>query len=242
MSSVHDGHRDRMKARFLAEGLDSFSEHNVLELLLFYSIPRKDTNEIAHALINRFGSLNGVLEASVEELTTVPGVGEHSAILIHCILPIAYRYIRAHADASVEICDTVEKLVRYAKMQYTGIRRETTKLLLLDNALRILDCVDLTEGSADRTDLDARRIVEVAIRRGAPMVVLMHNHPGGRRLPSGEDYEATLRLCNICEAVGIRLLEHLLIAEEVTPILHWARSSAGKEYLANEGRSLQAEK
>ncbi|MBO5110876.1 MAG: RadC family protein [Clostridia bacterium] len=236
---LHTGHRERLKARFLAGGFDSFSDHNVLELLLFYAIPRKDTNEIGHELIRRFGSLAGVLEASVEELMTVKGIGRHAAILIHSILPIAFYYVRSRSDAAMGICDTVEKLIQYAKAQYVGTFKETAKLILMDNHLRVMDCVTLAEGAASRANFDARKIVETAILRHAAMVVLMHNHPGGHPVPSGEDYEATVRLGTVCEAVGVKLLEHLLVGEEETvPILHWARTPAGQDALATSEHSL----
>lgn len=242
MENPHEGHRNRLKARFLAEGLDSFSDHNVLELVLFYALPRKDTNEIAHALVKRFGTYAAVFEASVEELCTVPGIGEHAATLIKLFLPVARRYSRERSEKERRVCDTLDKLLRYAEEEYAGVRLEETRVLLLDSSLRIIDCVKISEGVSDTAEIRTRRLVEAAIRAEAPMAVLMHNHPGGKKLPSGEDYEATLRLVSVCETVGIKLLEHLLITNEIVPILHWARSGAGKEVLSREGRPLQAEK
>ena len=242
MENLHEGHRNRLKARFLSEGLDSFNDHNILELVLFYALPRKDTNEIAHALINRFGSYAAVFKASVEELRTVPGIGEHAAILIKLFLPVSRRYLHERSEKGRPICDTLDKLLRFAEEEYAGVRLEETRVLLLDSSLRIIDCVKISDGLENAAELQARRLVEAAIRRDAPMAVLMHNHPGGRKLPSGEDYESTLRLVSICETMGIKLLEHVLITNEIIPILHWARSGAGKEVLSREGRPIQAEK
>jgi DNA repair protein RadC len=238
MTNPHEGHRSRLKARFLTEGLDSFSDHNVLELILFYALPRMDTNEIAHALVNRFGSYRAVFEASVEDLCTVPGIGVHAATLIKLFVPVARRYLLECSEKDRPVCDTLDKLLRYAEEEYAGVRLEETRVLLLDSSLRIIDCVKISEGTEDTSEIKTRRLVETAIRAGAPMAVLMHNHPGGRNIPSGEDYEATLRLVSLCETVGIKLLEHLLITSEIVPILHWARSRAGQEAL-KENPSLQ---
>ena len=239
MGGLHEGHRGRMKERFLKEGLDSFSDHQVLEMLLFFALPRRDTNEIAHTLIRRFGSLAGVLEAPAELLATVDGIGMHAATLIKSILPIANRYVRARAKATYEACDTVEKLTRYAKEQYVGVHVETAKLVMMDNALHIIDCVKLAEGSGCRARIDTRRIVEITLQYGASMVVLLHNHSGGRAYPSGDDLEATLRLRSVCDAIGVHLLEHLLITEEdVIPVLRIAAAQKEQSRARDERSSV----
>lgn len=225
---MHKNHRKRMKERFLAEGLESFSEHNVLEFLLFFAIPRKDTNEIAHKLIDIFGSLAKVLDANVEDLMQVGDIGEHAAILLKTYPQIAHLYVTDSAAKGRPACDTVEKLCRYAVEQYVGITEEVTKLLLLDNTLRVIGCADIGEGSPNQSGFRARKMVETAIRRGASTVVLMHNHPDGRLFPSDEDLETTFRLQNVCEAMEIKLLEHVLVAGgEALPILHQKKCRDG---------------
>lgn len=214
MDHMHENHRQRMKARYLAEGLDSFSRHNVLEFLLFYAIPRKDTNEIAHALIKRFGSFAGVLEASVEELTTVNGISEHSAILIHSILPIMRHYNRDKFCEASSPCDTFDKLAGYARSQFIGAKREQVKVVLFDDSMQIIGCEALPDGIPGKAEMDARMILEAAIRYGSAHIALLHNHMGPYAFPSREDYECGYRLKTICESVGIRLVAHLIVADE----------------------------
>ena len=137
---MHTNHRERLKKRFLTEGLDHFEPHNVLELLLFYAIPQKDTNELAHALIERFGSLSEVFDASFEELITVPGIKEHSATLIKMIPSLARQYM-VDKNGNTERLMTVEKLGEYFVNKYIGVNVETVYLLLLDNKYEVIECI-----------------------------------------------------------------------------------------------------
>ena len=214
MDHMHENHRQRMKARYLAEGMDSFSRHNVLEFLLFYAIPRKDTNDIAHALINHFGSLSGVLEASVEELMAVKGISEHSAILIHSILPIMRHYNRDKFAQASAPCDTFEKLANYARSQFIGAKRERVKVVLFNDSMQIIGCEALPDGIPGQVAVDARLILEMAVRYGAASIALLHNHLGPYALPSREDYECGYRIKTVCESISVRLVAHLIVADE----------------------------
>ncbi len=209
--NVHSGHRARVKERFLRDGLEGFEKHNILELLLFYSIPQRDTNPIAHALINRFGSLRGVFDASVEELCEVDGVSEHTATLIK-LVPSVWAMAASEVDTSVRY-DSLTKIGKLLVKRYAGITVETVFLVLMDNSWHIIDIVNLGEGSVNQVRLDTRRMIELCIRKKASMVVLSHNHPNGRLIPSSEDLITTEELARTFRSIHVEFLEHLLIAD-----------------------------
>jgi len=208
---MHENHRERVKRRFLAEGIDHFAPHNVLELLLFYSIPQKDTNEIAHALINRFCALAGVFDASLDDLMNVSGIGEHSAVLIKMIPALSRRYVM-EKNQSGNVLSSMEKIGDYLVHQYVGINVETVFLLLLDNKFSLIDCVKMHEGSVNSAAITLRRLVETALFQHASMVVLAHNHPGGIAIPSGDDTMTTREVQRAFELVEIKLLAHIIVA------------------------------
>ena len=210
--SIHDGHRQRMKERFLREGLDHFSDIQVLELLLFYCIPRQDTNPIAHALLDRFGSLSQVLEAPAEELCKVPGIGQSAAVLLNMVLPINRAYERNRAE-NVQILARVEDCGSYLVPYFHGRRNETVFLLCLDAKCKVLGCRKMGEGSLNSASVPVRRIVETALGMSATTVVLAHNHPSGLALPSGDDVQSTYRVAAALNAVDINLADHIVVAD-----------------------------
>ena len=211
--SIHDGHRQRMKERFLREGLDHFSDIQVLELLLFYGIPRQDTNPIAHSLLEHFGSLAQVLEAPVDELCKVPGVGRSAAVLLSMMLPIGRFYQKNRAE-NVKILASVEACGEYLVPYFHGRRNETVFLLCLDAKCKVLGCREMGEGSVNSAGVPIRRIVETALGMNATTVVLAHNHPSGFALPSGEDIQTTHRVAAALNAVEIALADHIIVADE----------------------------
>jgi len=211
--SQHDGHRQRMKDRFLAEGLDNFSDVQVLELLLFYAIPRQDTNPIAHSLLDRFGGLSQVLEAPVEELEKVPGIGRNAAVLLSLATAVG-RYYQVDRAMNTRVLPTVEKCGEYLVPFFYGRRNETVFLLCLDAKCKVLCCREIGEGSVNSAGVPIRRIVETALGANATTVVLAHNHPSGLALPSGEDVQTTRRVAAALSAVEISLADHIIVADE----------------------------
>ena len=210
--SIHDGHRQRIKDRFLKEGLDNFEEHQVLELLLFYAIPRVDTNPIAHELLLRFGSLAQVLEATPEELEKVPGIGQNAAVLLSMITAVG-RYYLVNRSMQERILTTIDRCGEYLIPFFHGRRNETVFLLCLDAKCKVLGCKELGEGSVNSAAVPIRRIVEVALGLNATSVVLAHNHPSGLALPSGEDVQTTRRVAAALDAVEISLVDHIIVAD-----------------------------
>lgn len=209
---VHDGHRDRKRDQFLRCGAESFAEHELLELLLFYAIPRKDTNPIAHELINRFGGLQGVLSAPLEELVKVPDIGRNAAVLIQLIAPLYRQSLIFAADHEV-ILDTRERIGEYFRDIFIAHPAETMYQLCLDAKGRKLDVSKVGEGDVGSVGVNVRRIMENALRTRAVMVVLAHNHPSGLALPSEEDKVATEMVRESLENMGVQLVDHFIVAD-----------------------------
>ena len=213
MPCEHDGHRKRLKARFVKSGLDDFEPHNVLELLLFYSIPRKDTNPLAHRLISRFGSLSGVFDANHEELMKVEGITENTAVLISMVPQMARKYLEDKADA-VNAIGGFKDIGMYLMPKFVGRTVETIMLASLDNKNKIISCNIVAEGETDRATLSKRKVMEEAMRVGATRVILAHNHPRGFAMPSSEDIYLTREIYALLASVGIELVDHIIFAED----------------------------
>lgn len=211
--SMHTGHRQRLKEQFLKNGLDGFTEFQVLELLLFYCIPRIDTNPIAHRLIQKFGSLDQVLEASATELMEVEGVGENAATFL-TLLTETSRYYLVRRNEKVKVLTTVAECGHYMLPFFHGRRNETVFLLCLDAKCKVIACRNLGEGSVNSASVPIRRIVETALMCKAVSVVLAHNHPSGLALPSHEDVISTQRTAAALAAVDITLVDHIIVADD----------------------------
>ena len=213
MTCEHDGHRKRLKARFVKSGLDDFEPHNVLELLLFYSVPRKDTNPLAHRLINHFGSLSGVFDAKPDELMKVEGITENTAVLISMIPQMARKYLEDKAEA-VGVISGFTDIGDYLMPKFVGRTVETIMIAALDNKNKIISCNIVAEGENDKVNLSRRKIMEEVIRVGATRVVLAHNHPRGFAMPSAEDIFLTEEIYALLRTIGVELVDHIIFAED----------------------------
>lgn len=212
VEGTHKGHRERLKKRFVEQGLDNFTDIQALELLLFYAIPQRDTNPLAHALLEHFGSLSQVLEASVEELKKVPGISDHAATLITLVVELG-RFYQVDAAQRMERLTTLDACGEYMVPYFFGRSRETVFLLCLDAKCKVLCCKEIGEGSVNSASVSVRKVVETALSANATTVVLAHNHPSGVALPSGEDMETTKRVAVALNAVEIQLADHIVVAE-----------------------------
>lgn len=210
--SIHEGHRQRLKERFRSEGLDSFTDVQVLELALFYCIPRKDTNPIAHALLEHFGSLSQVLEASVEELQKVNGISENAAVYLSMLTQIGRYYLVDRSQREV-ILPTIDKCGAYLVPYFFGRPTETVFLLCLDAKCKVLCCREVGQGSVNSAGISVRKIVETALGANATTVVMAHNHPSGLALPSPEDIQTTRRVAAALQAVEVNLADHIVVAD-----------------------------
>ena len=212
--SIHSGHRERMRARFLETSGRGMADHELLELLLYYGIPRRDTNDTAHRLIEAFGSFSAVLEADADLICKVEGVGAGTATFLGVVGECAARYAKEKitADTVKDVYDTAEKVVTYLASRYVGVDVERVYLLLFDNAMHMIDCFHVCDGSITSAHMSVRRIAERAYRKGAAAAILAHNHPGGMAAPSFEDLRITRRLGEAMRLLEIPLLEHYIIA------------------------------
>mgnify|MGYP003294481165 CR=1 FL=1 len=210
--SIHKDHRQRLRDRFLREGLDNFDELYVLELLLFYCIPRIDTNPIAHRLLDHFGSLNNVLNASAEELEKVEGIGKNTSTFLSLITQVG-RYYQVKQSEPGKILRTIDQCGNYLMPYFFGREQETVFMLCLDAKCKVICCKMVGEGSVNSANIPVRRVVEMALAANATTVVLAHNHPSGLAVPSAEDIQTTRRVGRALAAVEIMLADHLVFAD-----------------------------
>lgn len=214
-SKMHTGHRARLKEEFLARGLEGWSDHKVLELLLYYAIPQGDVNPVAHRLIDAFGDLAGVLDASSEALKQVLGVGEHTALLLKLIPQICGRYLAQTGGVlEHESADRASDYARQFYPYFTGAVREKICMLSLDSRCKVLGIDMLGEGDLAEVELNHRRIMEAALAHNARGVVLAHNHVGAYANPSMQDLTATEEIRVLLDKVGITLVDHLIFNGE----------------------------
>lgn len=209
---MHEGHRMRLKDKFLLGGIDGFEDHEVLELLLFYAIPRKNTNEIAHKLLEKFGSLDAVFDSPINLLRTVDGVGDSAAIFIKIISNITRLYIErkyVSGKKALKFDEMNNKLM----MKFIGRQEETVAVMLLDAKGKILYDGIVNKGTVNAVDLYMRRIIELVVLYNASAIILAHNHPSGVAVPSRDDIETTKAINNILKSMKVNLLDHIIVAD-----------------------------
>lgn len=209
---IHDGHRARMKLQLMEHGLDTMNDHEVLELLLYYAIPRRDTNILAHSLLEHFGSLAGVFEASPRDLQSVSGIGEHAACLIHLIPQVNRRYLisREMRQRSC-VLSTAEDVRDYVQAHLLYERNEVVYTICLDSTFRVISCRKLNQGTVNSVDISIRALVEHVLKCNAVSLLLAHNHPDAPAFPSEADVETTARIRTALENVGVYLLDHVIL-------------------------------
>jgi DNA repair protein radC len=210
---MHEGHRERVRKRFIKEGIDSFEQHQILELILFYAIPRKDTNEIAHRLLEKFGTLSRVLEAEPKDLMQIPDVGENAA----CLLSLFAGVFRVYSQDKMKkktVLNHLEDIFAYVRSLYHGRLYETFFLISLDAQNRALHSEIIMEGTIDEIAVYPRLVVEAALRHKAYSVIIAHNHPGGSVMPSKVDVEATRHIAKALKTIDIGLKDHIIVTNE----------------------------
>lgn len=210
--SVHEGHRRRVKERFLQYGLESFNEVQILEALLFYAVPKKDTNETAHLLIKTFGSLKNVIDAKYEELIKVKGIGENAASLIKFFQMASKKYLElSFSDSKTKKYDTPKKLKQYCKQLFLGEKREMIYAISLDSELIITGKEALNTGAPDSVYLSYRKLTEFVHKSDTSRIVLTHNHPNGTEMVSRRDVEATREAADLLGQIGVELVDHIVV-------------------------------
>ena len=207
----HEGHRERMRQRYRASGLDGFAEHEILELLLYYCYPRGDTNIRAHNMISEFGSLNNLLDADVETIMERLKCTEPIAVLLNLMPALANRYFRSKWNKNVTI-NTANEAGAYALDLFVGNTKEHFYVLSLDSQRRLNNVSLVSLGTVDEAAVYAREIVRVIIQNNATCIILAHNHPGGTLHPSAADREVTRIIVEGLAFIGVKVLDHIIVA------------------------------
>lgn len=210
---LHEGHRQRVKTRYLTEGLDAFEDHQVLEMLLFFCIPMKDTNELAHKMIKEFGSLAGLFEANPKDISKRCGVSDNTAILVSLIPSLSRRYFKGKWGDK-PVLNSSSKAGDYAVSLFAGRTYECFFVICLDTQNRVNYATLVHEGTINEAPVYPRLIVEAALRHQASSLILAHNHPGGSLHPSQADIEVTKRITVALEAISIKVIDHIIVAGE----------------------------
>lgn len=209
--SIHEGHRKRVREAFLKRDIESMADHEILELILFYAYSRRDTNEIAHRLINAFGNLEAVMNASYDELLKVKDVGENAASLIILFSRFSNHYMIKANELKKEMSE--EKLMNFLKARFYNEKNEIIVVVLCDGRGQHINTVSLERGTSGETYFRPREIVEAAIRCNASKVILAHNHPRGFAVPSQADIKATVDIKDLLEQLDIEFVDHIIAAE-----------------------------
>ena len=209
---MHEGHRSRLKKKFLLNDMDYFEDHEALELILFYAIPRKNTNDVAHNLLKKFGSVDQILDAPIKILQEVEGVGESAAILIKSISSIIRIYLERKYSGSenyLSLKDLSDKLM----LKFTYRLEEVVAIALVDAKGKLIYDGIVNKGSVSAVEIYARKIIELIVLYNASGVMLAHNHPSGFALPSSDDIETTKKLSDILKSMKVELLDHIIVAD-----------------------------
>lgn len=211
-SKIHKGHRQRMRQRIAEQGFSSLAPHEALEVLLYITNPQKNTNGIAHELINKFGDFAGVLDASEEELQSIEGIGPNSARMLHLMPEISRYYQRSRTKKAGRVRST-EQLAGFLMGKFDGLEQERAMLVVLDSRDRIKNTFWLREGTSNQVRFEIKDVVEAALKGGTDTVALCHNHPNGMALPSREDVQATENIVRALGMIKVHLRDHIIVTE-----------------------------
>lgn len=213
MANIHEGHRVRMRERIEKSGLDSLQYHEILEYVLFPFVPMRDTNEIAHNLISRFGSFANVLNADYEELMSVCGVTKNAAVFLSSVPDLCRKYHASFSETKVNLKGRKE-IREYLRSFFLCRPKEAVFVVALDVHNSLIGVFEIAEGWADSVNCAAREVVDVALRTNACSVVVAHNHPSGAAVPSQADYLLTNAIACALELIGINFFDHMIFAAD----------------------------
>lgn len=208
----HDGHRDRLRMQFIRSGAENMEPHQVLEMLLHNVIPRCDTNEIAHRLMERFGSFSAVLDARLEDLAAVKGLGMKSAVFLKMLPGVARVYCNDKYQNG-RVIRSMDEIGDFLLQLFVGCTNERFYLVCMDRTSRILQTMLVAEGTMDAVMVDTRKVVEIALGSQASCVVLAHNHPQGFAIPSERDIATTIRLVDGLSVINVAVSDHIIVAQ-----------------------------
>lgn len=210
-ANIHSGHRERLREKIELSGLDNIAPHEVLEYLLFMCIPRKDTNPLAHELIDKFGSLSGVFEAEVHELEKVKGISHTTALFLNTIPSVTRYYLKDRWKERPVLSDSVI-LGQYLCDLFAGEKNEAFYVLSFDNSNRLIKSDLMYRGVINETLIQPRRVVEKVLQNNAASVVFSHNHPGGNLSASPADRQMTKMLVDVLTPLSVRVADHIIVS------------------------------
>jgi len=211
---LHHGHRKRKKEQFLKSGIEHLPEHEPLEFLLYYAIPRGDTNKIAHELIKKFGSLHDVLNANYDDLLTVNGIGDNAASLICFTKMFSKLYLQNQAESELEELFNSTKLKEFCTTIFTGITEEEFHCLYLTDNLKLIAREKVCIGKLGEVNIPIRKITRSILKNNCSRLVITHNHPAGSCLPSRIDIDSTKSIKNIYAEMEVELIDHIIIGRD----------------------------
>ena len=206
------GHRKRLREKFLKSGFEGFHDYEIVELLLSLGTPRKDCKLPAKEAMKRFKTLRGVLEAAPEELQRIEGIGAHNVFGIRLVQEVAREFLRERI-LEKPFCASSQEVFDYLYHAMRDLGKEVFKVIYLDSQSRILDTADLSEGTVSSSAVSAREVVESAIRRHAAALVFVHNHPSGNPQPSAGDRDLTRELVYAGRVMQFKVLDHIIIGD-----------------------------
>ena len=213
---LHHGHRVRKKEQFLKSGIAHLPEHEPLEFLLYYAIPRGDTNAIAHRLIKRFGTIAGVVNAPYEELLTVEGVGNNAASLICFAKMFSQRYLQSHAQLELKRLFNSDSLKEFCNSIFVGTMEEEFHCLYLNDNLDLLSREKVCTGKLNEVTLPLRKITRSVFETNCSRLVITHNHPAGSCIPSRVDIDSTIKIQDVYSKMEVELIDHIIVGRDGT--------------------------
>ena len=208
---IHDGHRQKLRDSFVEVGLEGKTDHQILELLLTYALPRIDVNPIAHELIDTFGSLSGVMDADITQLTKIKHISQNVAVLLKLVPQISAKYYQSKHGKRVHL-NTVGAIKDYMIPQLANEKAEVFYVLCLDAHLNLIRAIRHSEGSPSKTSIDIRALANQVLNTGTDRIILVHNHLSNSATPSVSDIDATRKIQAAFEMLNVNVLDHIIIS------------------------------
>lgn len=214
MEHLHSGHRERVRQRIREHGLDSLQDHEVLEWILFHTIPREDVNALAHRLIYHFGSFHGVLEASFDELMFVDGIGKNTATFLSEFVSVTKRYRLSKEKQNLRKLRDLKDIVAYLRVLFATNPQESLHALFLDKEMHLIRHAVIAGGEFYQVKVDLRLLARETLNTNASYVVLAHNHPSEFVFPSAQDVTQTAEVATTLERIQVNLLDHVIVGKD----------------------------
>lgn len=211
--NIHSGHRKRVKANVIKNGFSQLEEHKLLELMLFYSIPREDTNELAHKLLNHFGSMDEIFKADIEKLKRVDGVGDNTAVMLAAMGEAFYRASKAK-PVKKKVYRNTEALKELAVSLLQGEKNEKVYLICFDFKKTLKRYTVISEGDEVSSEINMKEVIKNLVDSDSSLAVLAHNHPASSAEPSAYDVDTTRMMCVTLRKIGYALADHIIVGED----------------------------